>query len=129
MKKVRSYTGLIIATEATCLFSNMTMPEQYISIVVPWRMYAPTYREKGLHPSQLSNALESMGTVSGALIPWNTCGAFMANALGVPTALYFKYCFFNLAMPLVVVAMAFFKVNVRYMTQGEKDRLAETGLC
>ena len=107
----------------------MTMPEQYISIVVPGRMYAQTYREKGLHPSQLSNALESMGTVSGALIPWNTCGAFMTNALGVPTALYFKYCFFNLAMPIVVIAMAFLKMNIRCMTEEEKERLAETGRC
>lgn len=129
LKKVRTYTGLVTATEATCLFSNMTMPEQYISIVVPGRMYAQTYREKGLHPSQLSNALESMGTVSGALIPWNTCGAFMTNALGVPTALYFKYCFFNLAMPIVVIAMAFLKMNVRCMTEEEKERLAETGRC
>lgn len=129
LKKVRSYVGLIAATEATCLFSNMTMPEQYISIVVPGRMYAQIYREKGLHPSQLSNVLESTGTVSGALIPWNTCGAFMTNTLGIPTALYFKYCFFNLTMPLVVLTMAFLNLNVRYMTQEEKERLAETGIC
>ena len=70
-----------------------------------------------------------MGTVSGALIPWNTCGAFMANALGVPTALYFKYCFFNLAMPIVVIVMTFFKMNIRCMTEEEKERLAETGRC
>lgn len=127
--RVRGYAGLIAATEATCLFSNMTMPEQYISIVIPGRMYARAYRDRGLHPSQLSNALEGMGTVSGALIPWNTCGAFMSGALGVPTAVYFKYCFFNLLMPLVVIAMAFFRLNVRYLTADEKVRLADTGRC
>ena len=127
--RLKSYAGLIVSTEVTCLFSNITMPEQYISIVIPGRMYAQSYRERGLHPSQLSSTLEGMGTVSGALIPWNTCGAFMSNALGVPTALYFKYCFFNLFMPLVVAVFAFLKFNVRYMTEEEKARLAETGRC
>ena len=129
LSRVKSEAGLIVSTEATCLFSNITMPEQYISIVVPGRMYAQAYREKGLHPSQLSNALEGMGTVSGALIPWNTCGAFMSNALGVPTAVYFKYCFFNLLMPLVVAAMAILKINIRRLAEEEKVRLAETGRC
>ena len=53
----------------------------------------------------------------------------MTNALDVPTALYFKYCFFNLAMPIVVIVMAFLKMNVRCMTEEEKERLAETGRC
>ena len=119
----------IVSTEVTCLFSNITMPEQYISIVIPGRMYAQSYRERGLHPSQLSSTLEGMGTVSGALIPWNTCGAFMANVLGVPTAVYFKYCFFNLLMPLVVAAMAILKINIRRLTAEEKVKLAETGRC
>ena len=129
LSRVRSYMGLIVSTEATCLFSNLTMPEQYISIVIPGRMYAQAYRERGLHPSQLSSTLEGMGTVSGALIPWNTCGAFMSNALGVPTAIYFRYCFFNLFMPIAVAALAFLKFRVRYMTDEEKARLAETGRC
>ncbi len=66
-------------TVLTCVFSNATMPEQYISIVVPGRMYAGTYKKKGLHPKTLSNALESAGTVTSALIPWNTCGVFMTG--------------------------------------------------
>ena len=61
------------------------MPEQYISIVVPGRMYAEAYREQGLHPKTLSNALESSGTVTSALIPWNTCGVFIFATLGIST--------------------------------------------
>ena len=126
---VKGDGGLVVATEATCLFSNATMPEQYISIVIPGRMYAEEYRKRGLHPSQLSSALEGMGTVSGALIPWNTCGAYMTSVLKVPTAVYFKYCFFNLLMPLVVAIMALLHICMRYMTDEEKARLAETGRC
>ena len=49
--------------------------------------------------------------------------------LTLSSALYFKYCFFNLAMPIVVIVMTFLKMNVRCMTEEEKERLAETGRC
>lgn len=104
--------SLIIATEATCILSNIAMPEQYISIVVPGRMYAQTYKDMGLHPKTLSNALESSGTVSSVLVPWNTCGVYMAGVLGVATAEYLPYCFFNLLMPVVTVLLAFVGVTL-----------------
>ena len=72
-KIIKSGPALIIATELTCVASNITMPEQYISILIPGRMYAEAYRKAGIHPMSLSNALESAGTVTSPLIPWNTC--------------------------------------------------------
>lgn len=106
LKRVKSATGLISMTVFTCIFSNMTMPEQYISIVVPGRMYASTYREKGLHPKTLSNALESSGTLTSALIPWNTCGVFMTGILGISTSQYGKWAFFNYLMPIAVILLS-----------------------
>lgn len=101
----KNTTSLVGLTEVTCIGSNMTMPEQYISIVVPGRMYASTYRKRGLHPKMLSNALESSGTVSGALIPWNTCGVYMAGVLGVSTFDYFGWAIFNYTMPLMTLLL------------------------
>lgn len=103
---------LVATTELTCVLSNATMPEQYISIVVPGRMYAETYRNMGLHPKTLSNALEGAGTVTSALIPWNTCGVFILATLGVSTFEYFPYAIFNIIMPLMVIAMAFLGLTV-----------------
>ena len=103
---------LVVTTEATCVLSNATMPEQYISIVVPGRMYAETYRNMGLHPKTLSNALESAGTVTSALIPWNTCGVFILATLGVSTFQYFPYAVFNIAMPIVTAILAFTGLTV-----------------
>lgn len=103
---------LVATTELTCVLSNATMPEQYISIVVPGRMYAETYRNMELHPKTLSNALEGAGTVTSALIPWNTCGVFILATLGVSTFEYFPYAIFNIIMPLMVVAMAFLGLTV-----------------
>lgn len=109
---VKGPASLVTMTEATCVVSNATMPEQYISIVVPGRMYAETYDKMGLHPKTLSNALEGAGTVTSALIPWNTCGTYIYSTLGLAafggaSGGYFGYAIFNWLMPLMVIALAF----------------------
>jgi len=123
LKRVKSIPGLIGLTIATCITSNATMPEQYISIVVPGRMYAPAYKERGLHPKTLSNALESAGTLTSALIPWNTCGVFLYGVLGVPTAAYFKWAFFNYLTPIIVILFSFTGLVVAKLNE---DKPVET---
>ena len=89
-------TGSVIATTAcTCLFFNVTASDQYLSIVVPGRMYADTFKDKGLAPENLSRTLEDSGTVTSVLIPWNTCGATQSAVLGVATFAYLPFCFFQ----------------------------------
>lgn len=101
--KVQSAVGLVTATILTCFFTNATMPEQYISIVVPGRMFKNEYRDRNLDPKLLSSTLESGGTVTSAMVPWNTCGAYMTSVLGVSTVHYLPFLFFNLLMPLVQI--------------------------
>jgi len=121
-KKVKSDAGLIGATEATCILSNVVMPEQYISILVPGRMYASAYRKAGLHPKSLSNALESAGTVTSCLVPWNTCGMFIANTLGITAAVYAPWAVFNYSMPVICLLLAFVGVTATKMTPEEQAR-------
>lgn len=108
----RTPATLVTLTEVTCVISNATMPEQYISIVVPGRMYAEEYKKMGLHPKSLSNALEGAGTVTSALIPWNTCGVFIFSTLGIGVSQYAPYAVFNWLMPIVVIVMAFMGLTV-----------------
>jgi NhaC family Na+:H+ antiporter len=122
IKRIRSNAGLIGATEVTCVLSNVVIPEQYVSILLPGRMYAPTYREKGLHPKCLSNALESAGTVTSCLVPWNTCGVFIGTTLGVTTAVYAPWAVFNYTMPIVCFVMAIFGITVTKMTAEEQAK-------
>jgi NhaC family Na+:H+ antiporter len=97
-------TGALVATTVlTCVGVNIVSGDQYIAIVVPGRMYAATYRERGLHPKNLSRALEDGGTLTSPLVPWNTCGAFMAATLMVPTGAYLAYAFLNLVNPLISI--------------------------
>ena len=103
-KLAKGPAGLVLLTECTCVLSNAVMPEQYISIVVPGRMYAEEYREKGLHPALLSGTLESAGTVTSALIPWNTCGVFISSTLDINAwgaGGYGPWALFNWLMPLI----------------------------
>ena len=103
LHKVKSVVGLVISTILTCFFTNATMPEQYISIVVPGRMFKNEYKDRKIDPRLLSSTLESGGTVTSAMIPWNTCGTYMSTVLGVSTVNYLPFLFFNLLMPLVQV--------------------------
>ena len=103
-KLAKGPAGLVLLTECTCVLSNAVMPEQYISIVVPGRMYAEEYREKGLHPALLSGTLESAGTVTSALIQWNTCGVFISSTLDINAwgaGGYGTWALFNWLMPLI----------------------------
>lgn len=103
LHRVQSVVGLVISTILTCFFTNATMPEQYISIVVPGRMFKNEYKDRKIDPRLLSSTLESGGTVTSAMIPWNTCGTYMSTVLGVSTVHYLPFLFFNLLMPLIQV--------------------------
>ncbi|WKZ66395.1 MAG: Na+/H+ antiporter NhaC [Flavobacteriales bacterium] len=103
LSRVRGDGGLIAATAGSCVVVNATASDQYLSIVVPGRMFAPVYEERGLHPKVLSRTLEDSGTVTSVLVPWNTCGAYMAGVLGVATMAYLPFAFFNLLSPLMTV--------------------------
>jgi Na+:H+ antiporter, NhaC family len=103
MKGVRGTGSLIATTVFTCIGMNIIAADQYISIVLPGRMYRLEFRRRGLAPQNLSRTLEDAGTMTSALVPWNTCGAFMAATLGVPTLTYLPYAFVNLLNPLTAI--------------------------
>ncbi len=110
---VKSAGSLIATTAATCVFFNITASDQYLAIVVPGRMYADTYRDRGLAPENLSRTLEDSGTVTSVLVPWNTCGAAQSSVLGVATGEYFMYCFFNLISPVMTIIFGYFNIRIR----------------
>ncbi len=114
-KLAKGPAGLVALTEVTCVVSNATMPEQYISIVVPGRMYADEYRKMGLHPTVLSSALEGAGTVTSALIPWNTCGVFISDTLDIDVAHYGPWALFNWLMPIMNFAFAALGLTLKDM--------------
>jgi Na+:H+ antiporter, NhaC family len=46
--------------------------------------------------------------VTSPLVPWNSCGAFMAATLGVATFAYLPFAFLNLLNPIAAIVAAAF---------------------
>ncbi len=107
--------GLFASTVASCLALNLTASDQYISIVVPGKMFAKAYKDKGLAPENLSRTLEDSGTVTSVLVPWNTCGAYHSGVLGVPVASYFIYAIFNWLSPITTLIFAAFSIKIKQL--------------
>ena len=107
-------TGSLTATTSgTCIFFNLTTADQYLSIVVPGKMFENSFKNKGLAPENLSRTLEDSGTVTSVLIPWNTCGAAQSAVLGVATLTYLPFCFFNLISPLMTMTYGYLKIKIK----------------
>ena len=115
--------SLVGATVATCLFMNATASDQYIAIVVPARMFRSAYVKYGLHPKNLSRAVEDAGTVTSVLIPWNSGGAFHSGVLGVPTLTYLPFCFFNILSPIISIFLGAMNLTI---TRVSVDSLADS---
>ena len=111
--RAKTNGNLVSTTAGTCIFFNITASDQYLSIVVPGRMFVESYKEKGLAPENLSRTLEDSGTVTSVLIPWNTCGATQSAVLGVATFAYLPYCFFNLISPIMTISYAYLGIKIK----------------
>ncbi len=113
LKWAQTNFQLIAGTAATSLTVNLTASDQYLAIVVPGKMFAQAYRDRNLASENLSRTLEDAGTVTSVLVPWNTCGAYQSEVLGVGVAEYFFYAFFNWLSPLMTLFYAYFKIKIK----------------
>lgn len=121
LKLAHSTFGLFASTVGSCLALNITASDQYLAIVVPGKMFAKAYKDKGLAPENLSRTLEDSGTVTSVLIPWNTCGAYQAGTLGVSTIDYLPYAFFNILSPFMTLTFAAFNIKIKQLTSSIKN--------
>jgi NhaC family Na+:H+ antiporter len=103
LRSAKSTGSLVMTVVLSCIGINVVAADQYIAIVLPGKMYRAEFARRGLEPKNLSRVIEDAGTLTSPLVPWNTCGAYMAAALGVPTLAYLPYAFFNLINPLVSI--------------------------
>ncbi|MFT4926478.1 MAG: NhaC family Na+:H+ antiporter [Phenylobacterium sp.] len=109
----KSTGALISSTIVTAFGTNCIAADQYIAIVMPGRMFKDEYQQRGLAPENLSRALEDGGTVTSALIPWNTCGAYMQSVLLINPLDYAVYAFFNWLNPLIGIGCAMLGFRVK----------------
>ena len=110
-----SIFGLFASTVLSCLGLNIIASDQYLAIVIPGKMFKKAYEDRGLAPENLSRTLEDSGTVTSALIPWNTCGAYQSTVLGVSVADYAVYAVFNYLSPFTTLLFAALNIKIRQL--------------
>jgi NhaC family Na+:H+ antiporter len=115
LARAKSTGQLIGSVIATCLGLNIIAGDQYVAIVMPSRIYRAEFARRGIAPRMLSRAVEDSGTVTSPLVPWNSCGAYMAGVLGIPTAQYLPYCFFNLLSPVISLLYGFTGFRIEHI--------------
>lgn len=112
----KSTGSLITSTIVTSFVTNVLTADQYMSIVMPGRMFKEEYERRGLAPVNLSRSLEDGGTITSPLIPWNTCGAYMHGVLNVNPLEYVMYAFFNLINPILAIIYAYLGIKILKLT-------------
>ena len=113
LAKAESTFQLFAGTAASCVTINLTASDQYLSIVLPGKMFDQAYKDRNLAPENLSRTLEDTGTVTSVLIPWNTCGAYQSGVLGVGVGEYFAFAIFNWLSPITTLVYAYFGIKIR----------------
>ncbi len=115
LKLATSVFGLFASTVFSCLGLNAIASDQYLALVIPGKMFKKAYEDRGLAPENLSRTLEDSGTVTSALIPWNTCGAYQSGVLGVSVSDYFVYAIFNWLSPFTTLFFAALNIKIRQL--------------
>ncbi len=120
---VKGTGSLVSAVIGTCITTNIIAADQYIAIVLPGRMFRAEFKRRQLAARNLSRTLEDSATMTSPLIPWNTCGVYMAGVLGVPTLVYLPFCFFNIMSPVIsiIYGITHFKITRIDETQQVSD--------
>lgn len=105
-KLIKNTTSLVASTVCTSIFCNLTLSDQYMSIIITGKMLSKSYKDGGYEPRLLSRSIEDSATVTSVLIPWNTCGVVQSSVLGIPTLVYLPYCIFNIISPFCSIICA-----------------------
>ncbi len=96
----------VAATASTCIVFNVATSDQYISIILPGKMFAKVYKKLGYESRLLSRTLEDSATVTSVLIPWNSCSMAQSSVLNVAAITFAPFCIFNWISPIVSVTVA-----------------------
>ncbi|WP_187695399.1 Na+/H+ antiporter NhaC [Oceanobacillus piezotolerans] len=126
MKLAKTAKSLIPATVGSAFLTNLVAAEQYISVLLPGRMFPEAYKAKNLHSKNLSRAIEDGGTLTSPLVPWNTCGVYIFSTLGVSALQYAPFAVLNYTVPIISILFAIFGIKVAYVKKGKTDVVEET---
>jgi len=119
LKAAKSTGSLIATVVGSCIGVNVIAGEQYMAVVLPGKMFKAEFTRRNLDSRNLSRVIEDSGTLTSPLVPWNTCGAYMAATLGVATFAYLPFAFFNLINPLISIYYGYSGIAIKHLDEAE----------
>lgn len=125
LKAAKTTGSLIMRVILSCISINIVCADQYISIVLAGKMFKAEFKKRNLHAKNLSRVIEDSGTLTSPLVPWNTCGAYMAATLGVATFAYLPFAFFNLINPVISMVYGYSGFTIEKLGAQEEQILLD----
>ena len=126
VEKILSYAksdkAMMTTAVFATLFTNFATGAQYVALVLPGRMFRRTFRERNLHPKNLSRILEDVGTLCAPFCPWSTDGAYILGTLGVATMQYAPFMFFAMLNPIMSLICIWSGWTIEYIDPALRDQ-------
>lgn len=107
LARAKSTGALVAALAAAIIGTAIATADQYMAVMLPGRSFKNAFDRRGLAPVVLSRTIGDVATPTSALIPRNSCGAYMAATLGVATFSYAPFAIFCIASPIIAIVMAY----------------------
>ena len=117
----KSDKAMMTTAVFSTLFTNFATGAQYVALVLPGRMFRESFRERNLHPKNLSRILEDVGTLCAPFCPWSTDGAYILGTLGVATAQYAPFMFFAMLNPIMSLICIWSGWTIEYIDPAQKN--------
>ncbi|USK69687.1 Na+/H+ antiporter NhaC [Peribacillus asahii] len=121
---LKSRGNVITSTVISCFGINLTVGEQYLSIILPGQLFESAYKRVKLHPKNLSRTLEDAGTIIHPMIPWGVTGAFIMSTLNIGME-YVPYVFISIITPIVAIIYGYTGIGLTPLEE-EKEIAEDT---
>ena len=120
LEHAKSDKAMMTTAVFATLFTNFATGAQYVALVLPGRMFRQTFRDRNLHPKNLSRILEDVGTLCAPFCPWSTDGAYILGTLGCATAAYAPFMFFAMLNPIMSLICIWTGWTIERITDEQK---------
>jgi NhaC family Na+:H+ antiporter len=109
---IKSIGTLNLSVITTSFLVNIFGANQYLAVIIPGQMFEESYRAERLKLKNLTRALESGGTLTASLIPWNSSAVFIYSALGVSAAAYAPFAILCWFTAIVEIFFGYTKITM-----------------
>ncbi|MCH7321308.1 Na+/H+ antiporter NhaC [Solibacillus sp. MA9] len=110
--QLKSVGSVITGAAFTAIAINLTIGEQYLSLLLTGEAFKDKFKQLKLHPKNLARTIEDAGTVINPLVPWSVCGLFIASTLNVSVLDYLPFAFFCLLSPVMTILFGWLNITI-----------------